>query len=77
MAPGNSGDRLNVEMSIDRASGRIDFISEDRSYSNNTLVDITYGKSFDQGTSFATQRVTRAGYDPALYGVPSGSGFRA
>lgn len=76
MAPGNSGDRLNVEMSIDRGTGRIDFISEDRSYSNNTLVDITYGKSFDQGATFATQRVTRAGYDPAQYGVPSGSGFR-
>ena len=76
MAAGNSGDRLNVEMSIDRTSGRIDFISEDRSYSNNTLVDITYGKSSDQGASFATQRVTRAGYDPAQYGVPSGSGFR-
>jgi hypothetical protein len=75
MAPGASGDRINVEMSIERTTGRIDFISQDRSYSNNTLVDITYGKSFDGGASFATQKVTRAGYDPALYGVPSGSGF--
>jgi len=76
MAPGAAGDRLNVEMSIERGSGRIDFISQDRSYSNNTLVDITYGKSFDGGATFTTQRVTRSGYDPGLYGVPSGSGFR-
>jgi hypothetical protein len=76
MAPGASGDRLNVEMSIERESGRIDFISDDRSYSNNTLVDITYGKSTDGGTTFVTQRVTRQGFDPSLSGVPSGSGFR-
>jgi hypothetical protein len=78
MAPGASGDRLNVEMSIDRKSGRIDFIADDRSYSNNTLVDITYGKSTDGGATFVTQRVTRQGFDPAQSGVPSGnaSGFR-
>src|SRR5437773_2047160 len=76
MAPRAAGDRLNVEMSIERGSGRIDFISQDRSYSNNTLVDITYGRSFDAGATFATQRVTRSGFDPGLYGVPSGSGFR-
>jgi hypothetical protein len=76
MAPGAAGDRLNVEMSIERGSGRIDFISQDRSYSNNTLVDITYGKSFDGGATFTPQRVTRSGFDPGLYGVPSGSGFR-
>ena len=35
----------------------------------------TYGKSFDHGASFTTQRVTRAGYDPGLFGVLSGSGF--
>ena len=76
MAPGAAGDRLNVEMSIERGSGRIDFISQDRSYSNNTLVDMTYGRSFDAGATFTTQRVTRSGFDPGLYGVPSGSGFR-
>ena len=78
MAPGASGDRLNVEMSIERVSGRIDFISDDRSYSNNTLVDITYGKSTDGGATFVTQRVTRQGFDPSLSGVPSSnaSGFR-
>ncbi len=76
MAPGASGDRLNVEMSIERGSGRIDFISDDRSYSNNTLVDITYGKSTDGGVTFVTQRVTRQGFDPSQSGVPSGSGFR-
>jgi hypothetical protein len=76
MAPGAAGDRLNVEMSIERGSGRIDFISQDRSYSSNTLVDITYGNSLDGGGTFTTQRVTRSGFDPGLYGVPSGSGFR-
>ena len=76
MAPGATGDRINVEMSIEQGSGRIDFISQDRSYSDNRLVDITYGKSFDGGVSFTTQRVTRTGYNPGLYGVPSGSGFR-
>ena len=78
MAPGAKGDRLNVEMSIERGSGRIDFISDDRSYTNNALVDITYGKSTDGGATFTTQRVTRSGFDPGLYGVPSGSasGFR-
>jgi hypothetical protein len=78
MAPGAAGDRLNVEMSIERGSGRIDFISDDRSYTNNALVDITYGKSTDGGATFTTQRVTRSGFDPGLYGVPSGSasGFR-
>ena len=77
MAPGAAGDRINVEMSIDRSSGRIDFISDDRSYSNNTLVDITYGsgRSTSTGATFVTQRVTRNGFDPGLYGVPSGSGF--
>jgi len=78
MVPTASGDMLNVEMSIERNSGRIDFISDDRSYSNNTLVDITYGNSTDGGATFVTQRVTRSGFDPGLYGVPSGSasGFR-
>lgn len=80
MAPGASGDRLNVEMSIERKSGRIDFISDDRSYSYNMLVDITYGygKSTPDGATFVTQRVTSNGFDPGLYGVPSSStsGFR-
>ena len=76
MAPCDAGDRLNVEMSIERGSGRIDFISDDRSYTNNALVDITYGESTDGGATFTTQRVTRSGFDPGLYGVPSGSGFR-
>jgi hypothetical protein len=80
MAPGASGDRLNVEMSIEPTSGRIDFISDDRSYSNNTLVDITYGygKSTSDGATFTTQQVTRNGFNPGLYGVPSSSasGFR-
>ncbi|GAC1652739.1 MAG: sialidase family protein [Gemmatimonadaceae bacterium] len=68
--PLGTGDRLNVEMSIDPTTGRIDMISEDRSYSANTLVDVTYATSNDGGLTFTIQRVTQAGYDPALYGVP-------
>jgi hypothetical protein len=70
-----SGDRFQSEMSV-AANGRIDLSFYDRSYSNNTLVDLTYATSNDGGISWATRRVTSAGYDPAKWGVPSGSGFR-
>lgn len=72
IAPGAAGDRLNIEMNIDRSSGRIDFMSDDRSYTPNQ-VDITYGYSIDGGTTFSTQRVTSNSFDPGLMGVPSRS----
>ncbi|GAC1648876.1 MAG: sialidase family protein [Gemmatimonadaceae bacterium] len=79
IAPGNAGHRLNVEMSIEPTSGRMDVISDDGSYSNNALIDVTYGVSRDGGSTWATQRVTRSGFDPTAYGVPSAgspTGFR-
>jgi hypothetical protein len=75
VAPG-AGDRINVELSIEPSSGRIDLMANDRSWSNNTLFDITYLGSFDGGRTWTTQRVTRSSWDPSQYGVPSGSGYR-
>ena len=71
-----AGDRINVEMSIEPTSGRIDLMANDRSWSNNTLFDISYFGSTDGGNSWTTQRVTNSSWDPSQYGVPSGSGFR-
>ena len=75
VAPG-AGDRINVEMSIEPGSGRIDLMANDRSWSNNTLFDVTYLGSSDGGGSWAAQRVTKSSWDPSQYGVPSSSGFR-
>src|SRR5881409_3032620 len=36
------GDRINVELSIEPVSGRLDLMANDRSYSGNTLFDISY-----------------------------------
>jgi hypothetical protein len=75
VAPG-AGDRINVEMSIEAGSGRIDLMTNDRSWSNNTLFDVTYLGSFDGGATWSTRRVTPTSWDPSQYGVPDGSGFR-
>jgi hypothetical protein len=66
----SAGDRINVEMSIEPTTGRIDMMSNDRSWTNNTLFDITYFVSTDHGATFAAQRVTKTSWDPAQYGVP-------
>ena len=76
VAATSSGDRLNSEMSIERTSGRIDIQTYDRSYTSNRLVDVTYASSPDGGATWTSQRVTKSGFDPAAYGVPSGSGVR-
>jgi hypothetical protein len=65
---------LNVELSIEPSSGRIDAMFYDRGYTANTLVDVTYATSADGGATFSTRRVTSSGFDPAQYGVPSGAG---
>ncbi|HYZ90300.1 MAG TPA: hypothetical protein VE620_13465, partial [Myxococcales bacterium] len=78
VAPG-AGDRINVEMSIEAGSGRIDLMTNDRSWSNNTLFDVTYLGSSDGGATWTTRRVTPTSWDPSQYGVPSSSstsGFR-
>jgi hypothetical protein len=71
-----AGDRINVEMSIEPGSGRIDMMANDRSWSGNTLFDITYFTSSDHGASFTSQRVTKTSWDPSQYGVPFGSGIQ-
>ena len=78
VSPG-AGDRINVEMSIEPGTGRIDLMANDRSWSNNTLFDVTYFGSSDFGKTWAVQRVTKSSWDPSQYGVPSSSsssGFR-
>ncbi|MEO6526421.1 MAG: sialidase family protein [Gemmatimonadaceae bacterium] len=76
VAATSAGDRLNVEMSIEPTSGRIDIQTYDRSYTSNVLVDVTYASSPDGGATWTSQRITKSGFDPAAYGVPSGSGVR-
>ena len=62
IAPAN-GDRFGGEMSI-APNGRIDVSFYDRSYSGNRLVDLSYAGSKDGGSTWSTQRVTPAGFDP-------------
>ncbi len=68
-----AGDRINVEMSVEPGSGRIDMMTNDRSYSANTLFDVAYITSADGGQTWATTRVTRTSWDPSAYGVPCSS----
>ena len=76
IAPTTAGDRLNVELSIEPASGRIDAMFYDRSWTKNALVDVTYASSVDGGLTWSSQRVTKSGFDPAQYGVPNGATVR-
>jgi hypothetical protein len=69
------GDRFGAEVSA-APDGRLDVMFDDRSYSGNTLVDVTYATSADGGATWSTTRVSNAGFDPTQYGVPSGSGIR-
>ncbi|PYO40936.1 MAG: hypothetical protein DMD29_05525 [Gemmatimonadetes bacterium] len=74
IAPG-SGDRFGAELSV-APDGRLDVMFDDRSYSGNTLVDVTYAASDDGGATWRSVRVSTAGFDPSLYGVPFGSTIR-
>jgi hypothetical protein len=76
IAPTASGDRLNAELSVETVSGRLDAMFYDRSWTDNALVDVTYASSADGGVTWSSQRVTKSGFDPAQYGVPSGGGVR-
>ncbi len=71
VAPG-PGDRFGAELSA-TASGRLDVMFDDRSYSGNMLVDVTYASSGDGGATWSATRVTKSGFDPSQYGVPCGS----
>jgi hypothetical protein len=73
----SGGDRINVEMSIEPTSGRIDLMANDRSWSGNTLFDVTYLWSSDGGQSWSVRRVTKSSWDPASYGVPDHGGVRS
>ena len=68
-----SGDRINVELSVEPGSGRLDLMTNDRSYTGNTLFDVSYITSSDGGATWATTRVTKSSWDPSAYGVPCGS----
>src|SRR5881394_1509636 len=67
------GDRINVELSVEPSSGRLDMMTNDRSYSGNTLFDVSYITSADGGNTWTTRRVTKSSWDPAAYGVPCSS----
>jgi hypothetical protein len=75
MVPAGAGDRFENELTI-APNGRIDLSFYDRSYSGNTLVDLTYATSSDGGATWRSARVTPRGFDPSQWGVPSGSSFR-
>jgi hypothetical protein len=75
VAANTAGDRFASELSI-APDGRLDVAFYDRGYSANTLVDLTYATSSNFGISWASTRVTKSGFDPSLWGVPSGSGIR-
>ncbi|HEY3113945.1 MAG TPA: sialidase family protein [Gemmatimonadaceae bacterium] len=74
VADGGSGDRFAAELST-APNGRLDVAFYDRSYTGNALVDMTYASSTD-GVTWSTVRITKSGFDPSQYGVPSGSGIR-
>jgi hypothetical protein len=59
-------------------NGRYDVSFYDREYTSNQLVDLTYATSSDGGTTWSHARVTRTGFDPSMWGVPSSSalGYR-
>ena len=73
--PGAAGDHFMGELSA-APNGRLDASYWDRSYSQNTLVDLTYATSGDGGHTWREARVTPTGYDPSQWGVPAGAGFR-
>jgi hypothetical protein len=69
-----AGDHFMGELST-APNGRLDASFWDRSYSGNTLVDMTYATSSNGGTTWSQARVTPfgTGYDPSTWGVPSSS----
>ncbi len=71
IAPG-TGDRFGAEVSA-ASGGRLDVMFDDRSYSGNAVVDVTYAWSTDGGATWNSTRVTKAGFDASQYGVPCGS----
>src|SRR5437867_520867 len=64
-----TGDRFGAELSA-ASGGRLDVMFDDRSYSGNALVDVTYASSTDGGATWNSTRVSKAGFDASHYGVP-------
>jgi len=64
-----TGDRFGAELSAG-SGGRLDVMFDDRSYSGNALVDVTYASSTDGGATWNSTRVSKAGFDASQYGVP-------
>ena len=76
IAPG-AGDRINVEMSIEPHTGRLDLMANDRSWSGNALFDVTYFGSVDGGESWSGAAQSRSGAGTRRgMRVPDGSGIR-
>ena len=75
VAANTAGDRFAGELSI-APNGRLDVGFYDRSYTSNTLVDVTYATSSNFGSTWSSARVSKSSFDPSLWGVPSGSGIR-
>ena len=69
------GDRFAAELGI-APNGRIDVAFYDRSYTVNTMVDLTYATSSDFGATWRSARVSRSSFDPSAWGVPGGSTVR-
>ena len=77
VAAPSKGDQFMAELGI-APNGRYDLAFWDRGYSGNQLIDMTYATSANGGTSWSKARVTPAGYDPSIWGVPSSNalGYR-
>jgi len=66
------GDRFAAELGI-APNGRIDVAFYDRSYTANTMVDLTFATSSDFGANWRSVRVSKSSFDPSAWGVPAGS----
>jgi hypothetical protein len=75
VAQASIGDRFAAELSV-ASNGRLDLAFYDRTYSGNALVDLTYATSTDFGATWRSVRVSKSGFDPSQYGVPSGESVR-
>ncbi|HMJ17924.1 MAG TPA: sialidase family protein [Gemmatimonadaceae bacterium] len=75
VASAPKGDRFAAELGIS-PNGRIDVAFYDRSYTANSMVDLTFATSSDGGATWRSVRVSKSSFDPSAWGVPSGSGVR-
>lgn len=69
------GDRFQAELGIGD-DGRYHVSFYDRSFTANQYVDLSYATSADGGSTWSLRRVSTTSFDPGLWGVPSGAGYR-